>query len=79
MFVTVKFQSGDSRLYTYRYDGEREEGYIAIEPGEYAVVETKDGTKAVEVVEVNVPEPAFECRNIIMVLVPKKPEFEVLF
>lgn len=67
MFVAVKFNPGDHRTYTYRYEGTEQ-----IEPGDFVVVETRDGRKAVEVSAVDVPTPSFHCKPISSVLIEKE-------
>lgn len=66
MFVSVKFNPGDAYTYTYAYDGAEQ-----IEPGDFVVVKTRDGRKAVEVAVVDVAEPAFACKSITAVLIEK--------
>lgn len=66
MFISVKFQPGDARTYTYRYDGASQ----AL-PGEFCLVDTKDGRKAVEIAAVDVPEPPFECKSVVAILTEK--------
>ena len=63
MFVAVKFNPADTRHYTYEYEGVEQ-----IEPGDFVVVETRDGRKAVEVVDADVPRPSFSCKAISAVL-----------
>lgn len=67
MFVAVKFNPTDSRTYTYRYDGAEQ-----IEPGDFVVVETRDGRRAVEVADVDVPEPSFACKPISAILIERE-------
>jgi hypothetical protein len=67
MFVTVKFNPADSRTYTYAYDGAEQ-----IEPGDFVVVETREGRKAVEVAAVDVAKPAFPCKPIVAILIEKE-------
>lgn len=64
MFIAVKFNPTDFRTYTYTYSGAE-----VIEPGDFVVVETRDGRRAVEVSAVDVEEPAFRCKPISAVLV----------
>lgn len=66
MFVAVKFQPADARTYTYRYDGNCE-----VSPGDFCVVETRDGRRPVEVAAVDLPEPPFDCKPIIAILTEK--------
>ena len=40
MFLSVKFNPSDSRTYTYIYDGAEQ-----IEPGDFVIVETREGRK----------------------------------
>ena len=68
MFISVKFQPADVKTYTYRYDGKCE-----VNPGDFCVVETRDGRKPVEVTAVDVQEPAFECKPIIAILTERGP------
>jgi hypothetical protein len=63
MFVSVKFQPRDSRTYTYTYEGAQ-----PLHPGDMVKVDSKDGTKTVSVVAVNVPKPPFACKPIVAVL-----------
>ncbi len=67
MFISVRFNPGDYRAYTYRYDGAEQLG-----AGDFVVVETRDGRKAVEVVHVDVPEPEFPCKPITAILIEKE-------
>lgn len=67
MFVSVKFNPADHRTYTYRYEGSEQ-----IEPGDFVVVETRDGRKAVEVSATDVPNPGFPCKAISAVLIEKE-------
>jgi hypothetical protein len=66
MFVAVKFNPSDVRHYTYTYSGAAE-----ISPGDFVVVMTREGRKAVEVSAVDVQPPAFECKEIVAVLTEK--------
>lgn len=66
MFITVKFNPADVRTYTYAYSGAEQ-----IEPGDFVVVDTRDGRKAVEVAEVDAPEPSFRCKHISAILIEK--------
>lgn len=66
MFIAVKFNPADARTYTYAYDGAEQ-----IEPGDFVVVETRDGRKAVEVAEVDVPRPDFRCKPISAILIER--------
>lgn len=59
MFVAVKFSPADKRSYTYEVC---EVALVRI--GDTGYVQTKDGTKSVVVVAMDVPEPAFECKPI---------------
>ena len=63
MFLTVKFQPGDARTYTYRYHGAAH-----VEPDDYCVVETRDGNKPVQVVDVDVEAPPFACKAVVAIL-----------
>jgi len=63
MFLTVKFQPGDARTYIYLY-----EGSAHVEPDDYCVVETRDGNRPVQVVAVDVAEPAFACKAVVAIL-----------
>lgn len=63
MFVTVTFNDFERRTYTYEYHGAED-----LSPGDYVVVETRDGNKPVEVVDVDVPAPPFRCKEIAAVL-----------
>jgi len=67
MFVSVKLNPGDARTYTYAYHGAEQ-----IEPGDFVVVETRDGRKPVEVVAIDVAEPAFACKPIVSVLIERE-------
>jgi hypothetical protein len=67
MFIAVKFNPNDSRSYTYTYEGSEQ-----IEPGDFVVVETREGRKAVEVAAVDVAEPAFRCKPISAILIEKE-------
>ena len=67
MFLSVKFNPSDSRTYTYTYDGAEQ-----IEPGDFVIVETREGRKPVEVVAVGVSEPSFQCKPISAILVEKE-------
>jgi hypothetical protein len=66
MFVAVKFNPADTRHYTYVY-----RGAVEISPGDFVVVMTREGRKAVEVSAVYVPPPAFECKEIVAILTEK--------
>ncbi|MBC7282604.1 hypothetical protein [Hoeflea sp.] len=66
MHITVKFNPGDYRAYTYAYDGQEQ-----IEPGDFVIVETREGRKAVQVESVDVPKPDFQCKHISAVLIEK--------
>lgn len=66
MFISVKFNPNDHRAYTYTYDGAEQ-----IEPGDFVVVETREGRKPVEVFAVDVPEPDFRCKPISAILIEK--------
>lgn len=66
MFIAVRFNPADSRTYTYVYNGAEQ-----IEPGDFVVVETREGRKAVEVSAIDVPEPSFRCKPISAVLIEK--------
>lgn len=67
MHIAVKFNPSDYRTYTYTYDGAEQ-----IDAGDFVVVETRDGRKAVEVVSVDVPKPNFPCKPISAVLIEKE-------
>ena len=67
MFISVKFRPGDSRTYTYAYDGE-----APLEPGQAVYVEAKDGRKIVIVDLVDVSEPSFQCKPILGPVPPKE-------
>lgn len=60
MFISAKFNPDHNRAYTYAYDGPE-----TFTPGDRVTVETKDGLKTVTVHEVDLPEPAFECKAIL--------------
>jgi len=65
MFVTVKFNPWDTRTYTYAYDGDQ-----SLKPGDLVTVDTpREGSKTVEVVSVDVPEPTFACKPITSVVI----------
>ena len=67
MFVSVKFDPSHPRAYTYTYDGVEQ-----IEPGDFVVVETRDGRKAATVHAVDVAEPPFRCKPIAAILIEKE-------
>lgn len=67
MFLSVKFNANDHRAYTYTYDGAEQ-----IEPGDFVVVETRDGRKAVTVFATDVEEPAFRCKPISAILIERE-------
>jgi hypothetical protein len=67
MFISVKFNAADYRSYTYTYEGEEQ-----LSPGDFVVVETKDGRKPVVVHQLNVPEPSFRCKPIVAILIEKE-------
>ena len=67
MFISVKFNAADYRAYTYTYDGEEQ-----LSPGDFVVVETKDGRKPVTVHEVDVLKPTFRCKPISAILIEKE-------
>lgn len=67
MFISVKFSAQDHRAYTYVYDGEDK-----LAPGDFVIVEMKDGRKIVTVHEVDLPKPAFICKAITSILIEKK-------
>lgn len=67
MHIAVKFQPNATSTYTYTYDGTEQ-----IEPGDFVVVDTRDGRKAVEVAAVDVEEPAFRCKPISAILIEKE-------
>jgi hypothetical protein len=67
MFISVKFNAADYHAYTYIYDGDEQ-----LSPGDFVVVETKDGRKPVTVHEVDVSEPPFRCKPIIAILIEKE-------
>jgi len=60
-FVACKFRSGDSRAYTYQWDGE------PLAPGDKVKVPDKsgDGWKAVIVESVSWANPPFPCKPIL--------------
>ena len=66
MFIAVKFQPGDARTYTYFYGGR-----CPVACGDFCIVETRDGRKAVEVAAVDVDAPSFECKPILAILTEK--------
>lgn len=66
MFISVKFNAGDYRFYTYSYDGADQ-----LSPGDFVVVETKDGRMPVTVHEVDVREPPLVCKPIVATLIEK--------
>ena len=66
MFVAVKFQPGDARTYTYFYAGD-----CPVEVGDFCIVETRHGRKAVEVAAVDCDTPSFECEPILAILTEK--------
>ena len=67
MFISVKFQPNDTRTYTYTYDGAEQ-----LQPGDFVIVETRDGRKPVEITAVDVAEPAFRCKPISAILIEKE-------
>lgn len=67
MHIAVRFNPNDARTYTYTYDGAEQ-----IEPGDFVVVETRDGRKAVEIAAVDVPAPSFPCRPIAALLIERE-------
>lgn len=67
MFISVKFNPADPRAYTYTYDGAEQ-----IEPGDFVIVETREGRKPVTVHAVDVQEPAFRCKPIAAILIEKE-------
>lgn len=69
MFISVKFRPDDHRAYTYTYDGQ-----VPIAPDDYVEVDTRDGRKVVQVHEVDLPEPPFECKPITAHLGPEAPD-----
>lgn len=58
-FVSVQFQPGDSRSYTYHHDGD------PLSEGDRVVVETKKGRSTVTVLSVGADEPHFPTKPII--------------
>lgn len=58
MFASVRFSAADARTYTYTCG-------FPVAPGDRVTVETKDGTKDVIVVAVDLPEPPFACKPIL--------------
>lgn len=69
-FVAVAFRPGDTRTYTYAWDGE------PFAPGDRVVVSTNRGPSTVIVVEPSVPEPPFACKPIVgreRVIEPSEP------
>ena len=64
MFVSVKFREGDARTYTYRANE-------AFSPGDRVLVDVKGEQKIVLVDGVDLPEPSFECKEIIGMARPK--------
>lgn len=67
MFIQVKFREEDARTYTYTYSGEDE-----IEPGSYVVVDARGDRKVVRVADVDVPEPKFDCKPVLAVMIEKE-------
>jgi len=67
MFIQVKFREDDCRAYTYAYSGEDE-----IKPGSYVVVDARGDRKTVKVCNVDIPEPKFECKPVLAILVEKE-------
>ena len=67
MFISVKFNAADYWAYTYTYEGEEQ-----LSPGDFVVVETKDGRKTVTVHEVDVSEPQFRCKPISAIMIEKE-------
>ena len=67
MFITCSFKSdGSGRAYTYASDIEED-----IATGDRVVVLGPDGIeKIVTVIDVDVPQPPFECKQIIRLHVP---------
>jgi hypothetical protein len=66
-YVAVRFQPGQSRTYTYHNEGE------PVAPGDWVKVETKDGWKQVEVVEIVDEKPPFATKPVIERVAPPKP------
>lgn len=58
-YVAVTFRPGDTRTYTYHFDGE------PLEKGDRVVVSGVRGPSTVTVVSVSDEKPAFETRPII--------------
>jgi len=58
-YVGVKFKTWDQRVYTYHNDGD------PVAPGDQVDVMTRDGKKAVEVVEVSYLKPSFATKAIM--------------
>jgi hypothetical protein len=73
MFITCSFRSdGSGRAYTYACDLDD-----TIEPGSRVVVIGPEGSeKIVTVVDVDVPEPAFDCKSVVRVHVNETEEQE---
>lgn len=67
MFIAVKLRDEDSRNYTYAYNGEDE-----IRPGSYVVVDARGDRKTVKVIEVDLPEPKFDCKPVLAIMVEKE-------
>lgn len=67
MFIAVKFRDEDSRNYTYAYNGEDE-----IHPGSYVVVDARGDRKMVRVTDVDLPEPKFDCKPVLAIMVEKE-------
>lgn len=67
MFISVKFKDEDQRAYTYAYNGEDE-----VKPGSFVVVATRGDRKTVKVCEVDLPEPKFECKPVLAIVVEKE-------
>lgn len=70
MYVTCSFKAdGSGRAYTYACDID------GIEPGSRAVVKGPQGDeKIVTVLDVDVPEPPFQCKPILRLHTPDDQE-----
>lgn len=75
VYVACKFRPGDTRLYTYTWDGE------PLAPGDMVKVadNRSDGWKRVEVVSISNQAPPFACKPILGKVEPEpEPEAEAI-
>lgn len=63
MFISVKFAANDSRTYTYHCDDS-----FAPQVGNQATVDTRHGRKTVLIEAIDVPQPEFECKDVIQII-----------